>query len=377
MNVRVASACDQDWASDDERLASLCAELDAIHDRVRAEIGDEDVEYIVGVDKLARRLELAGRVLIHVSLDPLSFGAGVLALAASHQLQVMEIGHTALHGAYDGLAGAEKFDSKRFRWVGEIDEESWRHAHNHLHHGFTNIAGRDSDLQVGLARWSPEVPYRLHHRLQIPSSLAYFLFWWAGMSLHSAGVLDIYARRREDQVIAPDKSLRTILDVHRKALRKIVPYKLENYVLYPALAGPLFFKVLLGNALADGLRDIYSAMTNYSNHIGEDVVHYPASHRVRSRAQWYRLQIESTNNFEVPRWMSVLSGGIDLHIEHHLFPKLPPNRLREIAPEVRAACERHGLRYRSDTWPRTLAKSFRMLARLGRPIENPCPPEPA
>jgi linoleoyl-CoA desaturase len=354
------------WSSDEQRMASLCRELDAIHERVRAELGQEDLSHIEAMDRLSRRLTIAGRVLIHFGLDPLSFGAGVIALAAAHQLQAIEIGHSALHGAYDQLPGAERFHSTRFRWCGEIDEEAWRRAHNLLHHGHTNIAGRDPDLQVGLARWSAHVPYHPAHRLQIPIALTYTLFWWTGMSLHTIGVLDVYTRARSEMVIARDRSPRTIWNAHRRALRKMVPYKLKNYVVYPALAGPWFLKVMAGNWLADGLRDVYSALTIYSNHIGDAVATYPKQRRATSRGDWFRMQIEATNNFEVPHWMSVLCGGLDRHIEHHLFPRLPPNRLREIAPEVRAICERHGITYRTASWPATLARSFRVLASLAR-----------
>jgi fatty acid desaturase len=50
--------------------------------------------------------------------------------------------------------------------------------------------------------------------------------------------------------------------------------------------------------------------------------------------------------------------GLDRQIEHHLFPTLPPARLREIAPEVRAICERHGVAYKTDTWRRRLQKAL-------------------
>ena len=358
------------WVSDEERRASLCARLDAIHAQARASLGEEDVRHIHRIDRLSRRLGIAGRVLIHVSLDPVSFGAGVVALAASRQLQMFEIGHTVLHGVYDRFASTAKFHSTRFRWPAEVDEASWSRVHNFLHHGHTNIVGRDSDLQVGFARWSPLVPHRPHHRLQLTYSISYLLYWWTGMSLHTAGVLDIYARSRADCVIVSDKSLRTIWRAHRVALRRIVRHKTINYVLYPALAGPLFWKVAAGNWLADGLRDIYSAMTQYSNHIGHDVVHYPRHRRAKSRGEWYEMQIEATNNFDVPRWVSVLCGAVDRHIEHHLSPRLPPNRLREISPAVRAVCTEHGVRYRSASWPETLANSWRMLARLARRNET-------
>jgi linoleoyl-CoA desaturase len=60
-----------------------------------------------------------------------------------------------------------------------------------------------------------------------------------------------------------------------------------------------------------------------------------------------------------------LCGALDLQIEHHLFPRMPPNRLREIAPRVRAICEAHGVRYRSAGFVSTLRSVFTELRQLG------------
>ena len=58
-------------------------------------------------------MEVVGRVLIHVSLEPVTFFAGVGALWLHKQLQATEIGHTALHGAWDGLPGRRAVRSRR------------------------------------------------------------------------------------------------------------------------------------------------------------------------------------------------------------------------------------------------------------------------
>jgi NADPH-dependent stearoyl-CoA 9-desaturase len=63
--------------------------------------------------------------------------------------------------------------------------------------------------------------------------------------------------------------------------------------------------------------------------------------------------------------VSILCGGLDLQIEHHLFPRLPPNRLREIAPAVRDACEAHGVAYRTASWGSTLKKALAHVRALG------------
>ncbi|HLK36475.1 MAG TPA: hypothetical protein VKU41_06950, partial [Polyangiaceae bacterium] len=101
---------------DAERLRRFGEELDAVKASVVARMGAEDVAHVRRLNRFSRVLEVVGRLLILVSPEPITFGAGVLALWAHKQLQATEIGHTALHGAYDRLPGADEFSSKRFRW---------------------------------------------------------------------------------------------------------------------------------------------------------------------------------------------------------------------------------------------------------------------
>jgi NADPH-dependent stearoyl-CoA 9-desaturase len=282
--------------------------IDTIRKRVEAELGDEDVSYIRRVDAVSRALEVVGRSLIHVSVEPIGFTTGVACLWLHKQLQATEIGHHALHGAYDRLPGAERYHSTTFRWRMPLDEELWRELHNARHHPYTNIIGRDPG--VGALPINDALPTR---------------------------------------------------ELARRAARKAIPYYAREYVLFPALAGPFWWKVLLGNFLSELARDVYSAAALYTGHDGHDVAYFPPGTRARDRAEWYRMQVEATNNFEVGRLRSILCGALELHIEHHLFPKLPPNRLRQIAPEVKRACAAFGMPYKTDSWARTLRKVFRQL----------------
>lgn len=342
--------------------------IDAIRERAEARVGAADLTRVRRLDRFSRVMEVVGRVLIHVSFEPITFVLGVSALWIHKQLQATEIGHTALHGAYDKLPGAEKFHARSFAWDIPIDEESWRHGHNVRHHQYTNVAGRDPDIHFGFARLTEHTPWSPRNRRQLPFMLAVlapnFTFL---MNMHFTGLFDVYfgnGRPEQFDVIA-DRSWKSVKEAHRKALRKYVPYYLKNYVLFPALAGPMFWKVLLGNWLAETMRDLYSAATIYCGHVGEDVAAYPEGTRAHGRGEWYAMQIAATNNFEVSRPLSILCGGLDRQIEHHLFPRLPPERLREVAPEVRAACEAHGVPYRTDTWGRTLARALRHVRALG------------
>lgn len=348
------------------RVKSLGRELDALKARITAQVGDEDLRYVRRLDRFSRSFEALGRVLLHVSFEPLTFSLGVLALALHKQLQATEIGHTALHGAYDKLEGAGKFDSKRFAWDVPIDEASWKRGHNVRHHGNTNVAGKDPDVDFGPVRLTAHTPHRFAHYVQLPFALGViFPNFGLLMNLHFSGVLDQFYAENDASMTPPTRAERR--SAWRRALRKYLPYYLWNYGFFPALAGPFFWKVLLGNWLAEVLRDVYSAATIFCGHVGAEVASYPHGHKAQSRGEWYAMQIESANDFEVSRPLSILCGGLDRQIEHHLFPMLPPERLRQIAPEVREICERHGIAYKTDSWPRTLRKA---LAHIGGLAKN-------
>jgi NADPH-dependent stearoyl-CoA 9-desaturase len=352
-----------------ERHRLFGEELDALKRRTFARIGADDVAYVVRLDRFSRAMEAVGRTLIHTSLEPASFVVGVGALWIHKQLQTAEIGHSALHGAWDRLAGGEKFASRTFHWDAPVDEESWRHAHNVRHHGSTNIGGKDPDIHFGPARLTEQTPHSPWNRLAIPFVFTVlfpnFLFI---INSHVTGLNDVFMNngRPERLDLLPDRSSKSVLLAWKKALRKYVPYYLKEYVVFPAFAGPLFWKVVLGNWLAETARNVYTAATILCGHVGDDVKSWPAETRPHGRGHWYAMQIEASHDYEVSLPLSILCGGLDRQIEHHLFPTLPPQRLREIAPEVRSICARHGVSYKTATWGKTLQKAIGHIARLSR-----------
>lgn len=351
-----------------ERQRQLGLELDALKARVMASIGADDVRYVKRLDAASKALEVVGRGLIHVSLDPATFGAGVIALWLHKQLQAIEIGHTALHGAYDKLPDAERYASKTFAWDIPIDEESWRDGHNLKHHGHTNIAGRDPDIDFGPIRLTERTPHAAHHRRQLLTTLLLlFPNFTAFMNPHFTGLTEVYRRhQRRPTDPQPDQSPAAKRRAWQRTLRKYVPYYLKNYVAFPALAGPLWPKVLVGNWLAETLRDVYSAATIMCGHVGPEVASWPEGAKPSGRGAWYAMQLEATNNFRVPAPFDVLCGGLEHQIEHHLFPTLPPQRLRQIAPEVETIAKRHGFAYRNASWGKTLWRALGHVSRLSR-----------
>ncbi|MET0387092.1 MAG: acyl-CoA desaturase [Polyangiales bacterium] len=355
--------------SESERITAFGQALEALRREVEQQVGETDAAHIQRIGKLSSRLEVLGRTLIHFSFEPLGFGLGTAALWAHKTLELMEIGHMALHGAYDGLPNTPRFQSKDFHWKAPIDEASWKTGHNVRHHQYTNIAGKDPDLDFGALRLSGRIPYKAVHALQPISNWFTWLGFSTAINLHVTGLLDIYLKQGESEVLQ-NPSNAEVRKAQRTALSKLARYYGKEYLFFPLLAGPFAAKTLLGNWLSEVGRDLYAAAIIYCGHVGAD--DYPHGFEPASRAHWYAMQVEAARDVQVPYVLSVLCGGLDLQIEHHLFPRLPPNRLREIAPRVREICAAHGVNHRSDTWPRTLVSVIRELARLrGRAADVP------
>ena len=356
------------FAGEAERLESFRSAIDTIKRDVEARIGEEDLRRVKRLRWLSRAFEATGRGLIHFSFEPFAFGAGVLLLWLHKQLEATEIGHTALHGAYDRFGKDTGFHSQRFHWRVPIDEESWRYGHNVRHHGNTNVAGEDPDIHFGPIRLTTDTPWRPAHRVQLLFALGIL---WPNfamlMNTHFTGLNDVWFENgRGGLDFLEDRSKASIRRAYWRAFRKYLPYYAYEYVLFPALAGPMFWKVLLGNWISEVMRDVYSAATIFCGHVGHDVAHFPEGDKPNSRGAWYARQIEATNDFEVSTPISILCGGLDRQIEHHLFPKLAPQRLREVAPLVRRACEEHGVRYKTGSWGAVLVKALAHIARLSR-----------
>lgn len=343
--------------ADAQRLEAFGRAIEALKREVEEQLGEEDAAHIRRIDRLSRRLELAGRALIYASFEPITFSLGTLALWAHKSLELMEIGHMALHGAYDAVDGPARMQSENFHWKAPIDEAHWKVGHNVRHHQYTNIAGKDPDLDFVALRLSSRVPFRPEHKYQPFTNVFSWTGFGTAINLHVTGMLEL-ARGNPSPELDASK-------IRRNFLGKWLRYYGKEYLLFPLLAGPFFPKVLLANHLSELGRDLYSGAIIYCGHVGAS--DFPEGTEPESRAHWYAMQVEAASDVDVPLPISVLCGALDRQIEHHLFPRLPPNRLRQIAPRVREICQAHGVKYRSDNWPNSLRKVFSELRRLRAP----------
>ena len=347
-----------------EQYSSFRSELDALRSEYVAKIGDRDAEHIRSVRAVARISRAAGRVLIHFSLEPISWSAGVLALATYKILENMEIGHNVLHGQYDFMHDPT-LSSANYEWDMVGTAKSWKRAHNATHHVFTNVIGRDGDFGYTMFRFSDDVPWNATHLVQpLLSPLSGLLFQYM-IGAYDIGLLEYVLPGRTKRTRRP---LRDLAGDFWAFAKKATRMSLKDYVVYPALAGPFAAKVIAGNALANGVRNAWAYVVIYCGHLGEDTATFREQDlEAEDRAHWYARQVMGSGNFEIGPLGHVLSGHLGFQIEHHLFPNIPAWRYPEMAPRVREICERHGLPYHTGSLKSRFTSAMRRLVRFAFP----------
>src|SRR3954451_20411501 len=87
----------------DEQIEQLGKEFDAIHDRVKAELGDRDRRYITSMIEMHRRLVVLGRIVLFAAEHRPAWLAGTTMLSLAKILENMEIGHNVMHGQWDWM----------------------------------------------------------------------------------------------------------------------------------------------------------------------------------------------------------------------------------------------------------------------------------
>ncbi|KQY31591.1 MULTISPECIES: fatty acid desaturase family protein [Nocardia] len=341
-----------------DQVEELGAALDALRARVVDDLGERDRDYIYNIIKTQRGFEIAGRGLMYLGFLPPFWLAGVAALGVSKILDNMEIGHNVMHGQYDWMR-ERGINSREFDWDTVCPADQWKHSHNYMHHTYTNIVDMDRDIGYGVLRideaqkWNP---YYLGNPLY--AFLLMTFFEW-GVMLHDLEADNIIKGKRKWSDIKP------LLKGQGKKAGKQV---LKDYVMFPALTGPLFVSTLAGNVAANLVRNVWTYSIIFCGHFPSGVQTFSKEEtEVETRGEWYVRQMLGSANITGSRLFHIMSGNLSHQIEHHLFPDIPANRYPEIAPEVKALAEKYGLPYNTGRFSKQIGSVWGKIFKLALP----------
>lgn len=339
----------------EDQLESFGAELDAIRQRVIADLGETDRDYLLNILKWQRGLEITGRALFYL---PPAWPLAVGALGVAKILDNMEIGHNVMHGQYDWM-GDPNLNSRMFDWDTVCPGEQWKYSHNYIHHTYTNIVGKDRDIGYGILRMDPDQKWNPYYLGNPVYAFLLMVFFEWGVALHDLEVEEIVAGRR---------TIKDTKHLHAGLIRKIRGQVLKDYLLFPALTGPLFPLTFVGNAAANLIRNIWAFNIIFCGHFPAGVATFSLEETEdETQGMWYLRQLLGSANITGGKLFHVMSGNLSHQIEHHLFPDIPARRYPEIAEEVRDICERYGLPYNTGPLHKQLLSVAKKICRLALP----------
>lgn len=81
---------------------------------------------------------------------------------------------------------------------------------------------------------------------------------------------------------------------------------------------------------------------------------------------WYRMQVEANIDIENPWWMDWFHGGLNFHLVHHLYPRMPRHYYRQATDLVKQVCKDQDIHYDSCDWTTAVIRTLSHLKTLAK-----------
>ncbi|MES2089673.1 MAG: acyl-CoA desaturase [Pseudomonadota bacterium] len=351
-----------------EEMAAFQRELDAIRDEVRPTLGERDARHIKRVLRMVRITEVLGRALLMFGWFPPTWLLGAALLGISKIIDNMELGHNVMHGQFNFM-NDPRFHGDTFDWDNTCPASEWRHAHNFVHHTYTNVIGMDRDFGYGMLRLSNDLRWSWLHPFQLllTALLAIYFEWF--VAIHDMQM---------DKVVIGRKKWADVQPQWKVVRHKFAQQLRRDYVAWPLLAAVVAMPfghaldaalaVIAGNFVGNVIRNVWAWAIIFCGHFTQDIYTFSKqSIQNESKGQWYLRQILGSSNIHGSSLMHYMSGNLSHQVEHHLYPDIPANRYSEMAPKVRAVCVKYGIPYNTGTFGWQLLMVLKRVARYSLP----------
>lgn len=279
----------------------------------------------------------------------------------SKVLIAFNISHDASHGALFKSSKLNRFFSYSFNLIG-VNKYIWDIKHNTSHHSFTNVPGYDMDIeQIKIARLVNHVELKWYYRYQH----IYVPLLYPFTSLFMVFVKDfqMFATKRYGNLQYHD---------HPKKEYFILIISKLIYFAY-ALIIPLIFiklvwwKILIGFFLMHLILGTFLAIILFPVHALDDSPFPEPNENGIINNSWAEHHVETSTNFGANnKLLFWLSGGLNTHIIHHIFPSICHIHYFDLTKIIRETALKHGLKFRDNTVKQAIFSHLHFLKIMGR-----------
>uniref|UniRef100_A0A7S1DCU9 Fatty acid desaturase domain-containing protein n=1 Tax=Cyclophora tenuis TaxID=216820 RepID=A0A7S1DCU9_CYCTE len=245
----------------------------------------------------------------------------------------------------------------------------WQHQHTYAHHSHTNEIDRDPDLHhfSTFLRVHRQFEHKGIYRYQKYACFVAFAYtfvvfgecFWIPLDMVQTGTL--YGVCEWTDGKRPFRAIATILHMAWfVTLIMVVPFfnassawkALTCVIVHIWTSGLLFGIFSQVNHLNEFSLDADMNHRTSNNNNNKNNIIIDKGRSKMLRYSWAAAQVETANNFapNSALW-HILSNGLNLQIEHHLFPGLNHSHLHRIAPIVEQTCKEFGVKYKCyNSW---------------------------
>jgi linoleoyl-CoA desaturase len=270
------------------------------------------------------------------------------------------IAHDGSHSAYSPKRWANKAVEFVFDLIG-INSHFWTYNHIYAHHAGPNIPFHDSAIEsFSLVRLHPRTKRSKIHKYQH----LYMFAIYALVPLFLVLVLEFLSFK---QKVAgyKDTDEHSLSQIVFMCISKVlvigytlgVPLALVDAPPWHVVSGFLAGHLVCGISL--GIVFQTTHMSDYSA--------FPEPDETGLIDNSYAVHImKTTSSFAVNnRLVTFLSGGLNIHTTHHLFPGICQIHLPALVGIVRETAREFGIPYKEYTLLGAIASHIRLLKRLG------------
>jgi linoleoyl-CoA desaturase len=269
--------------------------------------------------------------------------------------------HDAIHGSYSANENVNNFLSYFFYLIG-ANVYVWKLTHNVVHHVYTNIPGHDEDIEIapGLLRVTNEDKLKGIHKYQ--HFYGFFLYSFASLSW----VLRKDYKKFFQKNVGQTENNPPAIEVFKLFFFKFVYYIM--FIVVPLLVLDIaWWQFIIGFLIMHAAEGLTLGLVFQLAHLVEntDIVEPNAEGNIESA--WAIHQMKTTANFASDSAIATfLCGGLNMQVEHHMFPKICHIHYQKLVPIVRETAKEFGVPYHENpTFLSALHSHYLVLKHYG------------
>ena len=231
-----------------------------------------------------------------------------------------------------------------------LSRQWWIDKHNE-HHGHPNQMDLDPDVDIPLLAFEEE------QALEKRGFARFVVKYQAALILPLSLLQAISMLSSSIEFLAVKKAKSPLVE----ALTICAHFALYFGLLFSVLE-PL--QALLFTAVHRGLFGTYMVSIFAPNHKAMPLLERD------SKVDFLRRQVLTSRNIVAHPITDFWYGGLNYQIEHHLFPRLPRNKLREAQPIIRDFCRDHSIAYHETSVLHSYKEILQHLHEVGAPLRE-------